>query len=103
MASRSGIPGAFESAELVEIEPSSNSPIESRASMQPKAENNVRDESGESTPGKPTAENEIFIAVMGAAGSGKSSFIKTVTGADVLVGHDLTSCEFLPRQQESLS
>jgi GTPase SAR1 family protein len=101
MASRSGILGAFESAELVEIKPSSNS-IESRASMQPKAENNVRDESGESTPGKPTAENEIFIAVMGAAGSGKSSFIKTVTGADVLVGHDLTSCEFLPRQQESL-
>jgi hypothetical protein len=34
----------------------------------------------------------IFIAVMGMTGVGKSSFIKTLTGGDVVVGHSVESC-----------
>lgn len=37
--------------------------------------------------------NSVFIAVMGITGSGKSSFIRAVTGRDdVQVGHELMSC-----------
>jgi ABC-type cobalamin/Fe3+-siderophores transport system ATPase subunit len=36
---------------------------------------------------------DIFIAVMGVTGSGKSSFIKLCCGADVKIGHDLQACE----------
>ena len=39
------------------------------------------------------AEHVVLIAVMGVTGSGKSTFIKQVTGSkDVVVGNDLTSC-----------
>ena len=34
----------------------------------------------------------IVIAVFGQTGTGKTSFIKAVTGEDLKVGHDLTSC-----------
>lgn len=34
----------------------------------------------------------IVIAVFGQSGSGKTSLIKAVTGKDLQVGHDLTSC-----------
>ena len=34
----------------------------------------------------------IVIAVLGKTGSGKTSFIKAVTGKDLKVGHGLTSC-----------
>jgi ABC-type lipoprotein export system ATPase subunit len=37
----------------------------------------------------------IRIALMGVTGSGKSSFIKTATGIDAGVGHDLFSCKYL--------
>jgi GTP-binding protein EngB required for normal cell division len=36
--------------------------------------------------------NDVFIAVMGVTGSGKSSFIETCSGKSVTVGHDLESC-----------
>ncbi|TFK19486.1 hypothetical protein FA15DRAFT_674372 [Coprinopsis marcescibilis] len=37
--------------------------------------------------------NDIFIAVMGPTGAGKSSFINAVTGrTDAVVGHGLESC-----------
>ncbi|KAM0491535.1 hypothetical protein ACHAP8_010580 [Fusarium lateritium] len=36
--------------------------------------------------------NDVFIAVMGVTGSGKSSFIETCSGKSVKVGHDLESC-----------
>ncbi len=34
------------------------------------------------------------IAVFGKTGTGKTSFIKSVTGADIKVGHELESSEF---------
>ncbi len=37
-------------------------------------------------------EMENAILVMGCTGSGKSSFIATMTGASVEVGHSLKSC-----------
>lgn len=49
--------------------------------------------SAESLPTLQGAENVSLIAVMGVTGSGKSTFIKHVTGSDkVIVGSDLTSC-----------
>lgn len=50
--------------------------------------------------GNPT---EIFIAVMGLTGSGKSLFIKTVTGAEVVIGTKLNSCKFVSVQSFSTS
>jgi hypothetical protein len=38
----------------------------------------------------------IVIAVFGQTGTGKTSFIKAVTGVDLEVGHGLTSREFPP-------
>lgn len=35
----------------------------------------------------------IVIAVFGQTGTGKTSFIKAVTGEDLQIGHTLTSCE----------
>lgn len=35
----------------------------------------------------------IVIAVFGQTGTGKTSFIKAVTGKDLQIGHSLTSCE----------
>jgi len=35
----------------------------------------------------------IVIALFGQTGTGKTSFIKAVTGKDLRIGHDLTSCE----------
>lgn len=37
----------------------------------------------------------IVIAVFGQTGTGKTSLIKAVTGKDLRVGHDLTSCKSL--------
>ena len=34
---------------------------------------------------------DAYVAVMGVTGSGKSSFIKSVTGQDVPIGHGLSS------------
>ncbi|KIW68353.1 hypothetical protein PV04_04306 [Phialophora macrospora] len=42
----------------------------------------------------PPRKNNVVIAVMGPTGVGKSSFIKTLTGAkDIVIGHGLTSGE----------
>jgi len=35
----------------------------------------------------------IVIAVFGQTGTGKTSFVKAVTGKDLQIGHSLTSCE----------
>lgn len=37
--------------------------------------------------------NAVFLLVMGMTGSGKSSFVSSCTGRDVVVGHGLQSCE----------
>jgi len=37
-------------------------------------------------------KNDMIIAVMGPTGSGKSTFIKTASGAEDIVGHSLQSC-----------
>jgi len=37
--------------------------------------------------------NTIILAVMGTMVTGKSSFIKTLTGSDIMVGHDLEPCK----------
>jgi len=43
-------------------------------------------------PLKDTPKDEVVVAVMGVTGSGKSTFIKTMTGnAGVHVGHGLES------------
>ena len=49
------------------------------------------------------AEDVVLIAVMGVTGSGKSTFIKRVTGSEeVVIGKDLTSCiELVPRVMHS--
>jgi Fe-S cluster assembly ATPase SufC len=72
--------------------------------IQTKQEAQVEDDlanSGDEEPGVDSGDNVkatsdgIFIAVMGSTGSGKSSFVKTLTGAaDVVVGEDLTSCSY---------
>ncbi|CAM1502632.1 Fc.00g074080.m01.CDS01 [Cosmosporella sp. VM-42] len=36
--------------------------------------------------------SDIFIAVMGVTGAGKSTFISACTGAEVEIGHDLRAC-----------
>lgn len=36
---------------------------------------------------------EVFIAVMGKTGTGKTSFINAVTGNNLEVGHSLQACE----------
>jgi hypothetical protein len=53
----------------------------------------------EAAPGvrRPSSPGEkkppIVIAVFGQTGTGKTSFIKAVTGKDLQIGHSLTSCE----------
>ncbi|KAJ6014640.1 P-loop containing nucleoside triphosphate hydrolase protein [Penicillium herquei] len=42
--------------------------------------------------GRVPRENDIFIAVMGVTGSGKSSFISLCAKKHVKIGHDLNSC-----------
>lgn len=39
--------------------------------------------------------NDVFIALMGVTGSGKSTFISLLTdsGEDIKVGHGLQACE----------
>ena len=41
--------------------------------------------------------NNIFIAVFGSTGTGKSSFISKLTGKDVKIGHGLQSCKFFSK------
>lgn len=41
-----------------------------------------------------TKIEDVYIAVMGYSGTGKSSFIATSSGMDVKVGHSLISCKF---------
>ena len=43
---------------------------------------------------KPAA-NAIFILVMGMTGAGKSSFVASCTGKQVIVGHTLHSCKYV--------
>ncbi|CAG9986568.1 unnamed protein product [Clonostachys byssicola] len=42
--------------------------------------------------GRAPKPNDVFIAIMGVTGSGKSSFISQCCGRMVRVGHDLTGC-----------
>ena len=55
---------------------------------------------GLSAEGKTKIQN-IFMAVMGVTGSGKSSFIKLCSQTEVNVGHGLQACE-LPFKKISL-
>ena len=48
-----------------------------------------RDAHAAQSPGR----REIVIAVFGMTGTGKSSFIETLTGQDVGIGHGLHSCK----------
>ena len=46
---------------------------------------------------EPSEEHEVedvYLAVMGVTGAGKSSFIKLCTNQNVLIGHNLKSCVF---------
>ncbi|RBR21417.1 uncharacterized protein FIESC28_04954 [Fusarium coffeatum] len=56
----------------------------------------VKPASGENTKnfrgGRFPRQNDIFIAVMGITGSGKSSFISKCSGKNVKIGHSQTSC-----------
>ncbi|KAF4462061.1 hypothetical protein FALBO_11137 [Fusarium albosuccineum] len=42
--------------------------------------------------GRDAKESDVFIAVMGVTGSGKSSFISACSGRPVKIGHELESC-----------
>jgi len=93
MASGYDIPGAFETTDWVDISSDVETQTEDHVSMQPTVEDCTEEAPGGTIPEPETSvENEIFIAVMGSTGSGKSSFIKAVTGADVPIGHEMTSC-----------
>lgn len=35
---------------------------------------------------------DVYLAVMGVTGAGKSSFIKLCTNQNVVIGHNLKSC-----------
>lgn len=39
--------------------------------------------------------SDVFIAVMGVTGSGKSSFVSMCSGKRVKIGHSLEACELL--------
>lgn len=47
--------------------------------------------SADPTMDVPKDKKDIVIAVMGVTGAGKSSFIKRITGQDVVIGHGLDS------------
>jgi ABC-type Mn2+/Zn2+ transport system ATPase subunit len=36
---------------------------------------------------------DVYIAVMGVTGAGKSTFIKECTGQEIEIGHTLESCK----------
>jgi len=38
-------------------------------------------------------ESDMFIAVMGVTGAGKSTFISHLTQKPIKIGHDLQACE----------
>jgi hypothetical protein len=38
-------------------------------------------------------KSDVYFAVMGITGSGKSTFVRDCSGVDVIVGHDLVSCK----------
>lgn len=40
------------------------------------------------------ADKPILIAVFGKTGTGKTSFIQSVTGKEMKVGHGLESCKY---------
>ena len=42
---------------------------------------------------------DVFFAVMGLTGSGKSTFVRNCSKIDVKVGHDLVSCKYNPPPQ----
>ncbi|KAI2624905.1 P-loop containing nucleoside triphosphate hydrolase protein [Hypoxylon sp. NC1633] len=44
------------------------------------------------TNGSQPQSSDVYIAVMGVTGSGKSTFISKCTDQDVKIGHDLQSC-----------
>lgn len=41
-----------------------------------------------------TSRQDIFIAIMGITGSGKSTLISKLVGDQVVIGHDLGSCMY---------
>jgi type IV secretory pathway VirB4 component len=41
-------------------------------------------------------DSDIFIAVMGVTGAGKSTFISHCTQKAVKIGHDLQACKCIP-------
>ena len=38
---------------------------------------------------------DVYVAVMGITGAGKSTFIETLTGKKINIGHGLFSCKYL--------
>ncbi|KAG8942194.1 hypothetical protein FRC03_003535, partial [Tulasnella sp. 419] len=48
-------------------------------------------ESSENSFTTPNYDNDIFIAVMGATGAGKTTFINTTSGSNLTIGHGLES------------
>lgn len=47
------------------------------------------------TVGTDTSPQDVFIAVMGSTGSGKSTLISKLAGDQVQIGHGLASCRLL--------
>jgi GTPase SAR1 family protein len=52
---------------------------------------------GSGTPPPTITPNDAVIAVIGMTGVGKTSFIRSLVGVDMQIGHDLEPCECLER------
>lgn len=52
------------------------------------------------TGARKPAANAIFVLVMGMTGAGKSRFVSTCTGKELMVGHTLRSCECLIKDKK---
>ncbi|PMD53669.1 uncharacterized protein K444DRAFT_571192 [Hyaloscypha bicolor E] len=76
--------------------PSPSSTPSREVPRQPRAQNPFRRPTREVPAARASGGEEIkrpiVVAVFGQAGTGKTSFIKAVTGMDLEVGHNLASC-----------
>jgi flagellar biosynthesis GTPase FlhF len=58
------------------------------------ATDNITVEATESKP-PPYSPPNVYIAVMGQTGTGKTTFISDATGMKLKIGHELDSCAWL--------
>ncbi|KAF7789639.1 hypothetical protein EIP86_000585 [Pleurotus ostreatoroseus] len=84
----SSTPPAYYGQRLQDSQPSLRQPSTKHSSRQSKSGN----ASAKKPTSRPQEPEEIVIAIMGATGSGKSTFINLVSGSQLAVGTGLKSC-----------